>query len=316
MRLVSFLANGAVKVGAEWNDGIVDVQAAVAAHLEAQGDGDPLVLSRALAPSDMVGFVRGGRRNLDAAKAALGWLAGRGAEQRGVAGAQLHYGRSEVKVLAPLSPPGTIYAIGRNYLEHQQEEGSAQPPSPAFFGKFRNSVIGPDEPIVIPSDLTAQVDWEVELALVIGRKGKRIAKEDALAYIFGYTILNDISARDLQFVEPGQWVKGKTPDTFAPMGPVLVTADELPDAEALNLSLTVNGETRQSSNTRMLIFKIADLIAYLSKLVTLEPGDVISTGTPSGVGFARKPPVFLKGGDEVVCEVEKIGRLRNPVVIA
>jgi 2-keto-4-pentenoate hydratase/2-oxohepta-3-ene-1,7-dioic acid hydratase in catechol pathway len=186
------------------------------------------------------------------------------------------------------------------------------PKVPTIFAKFSSAVIGPGAPIVLPKNST-QPDYEGEFAFIIGRGGRHIAADHWAAHVFGYTLLNDVSARDFQMAT-SQWMIGKTFDTFAPMGPHLVSADEIADPHALDISLRINGEVLQQSNTRELIFKIPDLVAYLSSVVTLEPGDVVSTGTPAGVGFARKPPRFLKPGDDVVVRVEHIGELRNPVV--
>jgi 2-keto-4-pentenoate hydratase/2-oxohepta-3-ene-1,7-dioic acid hydratase in catechol pathway len=185
------------------------------------------------------------------------------------------------------------------------------PSVPTIFAKFPTAVIGPGEAIILPKS-SASPDYEAEMAFVIGEGGRNIPAADWRKHVLGYTILNDVSARDYQMAT-SQWIMGKTFDTFAPMGPWIVTADEIEDPHALNISLTLNGERLQSSNTRNLIFRVPDLIEFLSSVFTLEPGDVISTGTPSGVGFARKPPVYLQPGDDVAIQVERIGELRNPV---
>jgi 2-keto-4-pentenoate hydratase/2-oxohepta-3-ene-1,7-dioic acid hydratase in catechol pathway len=177
---------------------------------------------------------------------------------------------------------------------------------------YGNAIIGPDQPIVIPP-MSTQVDYEAELGVVIGRRARHVSVESAVDYVAGYTIINDVSARDLQFSD-GQWVRAKSFDTFAPMGPYLVTPDELGDGDGLGIELRLNGKTMQKSNTRNLIFKVPDLIVYISQIMTLEAGDVIATGTPGGVGFGRNPQVFLKPGDVVEIEIEGIGELRNPVV--
>ena len=185
------------------------------------------------------------------------------------------------------------------------------PTVPTIFNKFPNTVIAPGEAIVLPKNST-KPDYEAELAFVIGKGGRHIPADRWREHVFGYTIMNDVSARDFQMAT-SQWLMGKTFDTFAPMGPVLVSADEITDPHTLDISLTINGEVLQHSNTRELIFRIPELVEFLSSVVTLEPGDVVSTGTPSGVGFARKPPRFLRAGDEVVVRIEGIGELRNPV---
>ena len=216
-----------------------------------------------------------------------------------------------VRLLAPIPRPPKIICIGLNYRDHAAESKMEIPKVPTVFSKYATAVIGPRESIVLPR-LSTKPDYEAEFAIVIGKGGRYIPGAAWRQHVFGYTIFNDVSARDFQMAT-SQWMMGKTFDTFAPMGPALVTADEIADPHNLDISLTINGETLQQSNTKNLIFPIPDLIEYLSSVFTLESGDVISTGTPSGVGFARKPPRFLKKGDEVVVRVEGLGDLRNPV---
>ncbi len=213
---------------------------------------------------------------------------------------------------APVKNPSKIPAIGLNYIDHAAESKMELPKTPLVFTKFPNSITGPNDPIIIPSSLTQKVDYEVELAVVIGSRCKNVPKENALEYVFGYTIVNDVSARDLQFAD-GQWVRGKSLDTFCPMGPVIVTSEEITDPQNLKLSCEVNGELLQNDTTANMIFGVAELISTLSHSFTLEPGDVIATGTPSGVGFSRKPPIYLKNGDIVKTRVEGIGELVNQV---
>ncbi len=217
-----------------------------------------------------------------------------------------------VHLLAPLPRPPKIICVGLNYRDHAEESNMPIPSVPTIFAKFPTAVIGPDASIVLPKSST-RPDYEAELAFVIGEGGRHIPASEWRQHVFGYTMLNDVSARDYQLAT-SQWMMGKTFDTFAPMGPWIVTADEIADPHALDISLTLNGEQMQNSNTRNLIFRIPELIAFLSSVFTLEPGDVVSTGTPSGVGFARKPPVYLQPGDEVVVRIEGLGELRNPVV--
>lgn len=219
---------------------------------------------------------------------------------------------SSVTLMAPVPRPPKLICVGLNYRDHAKESGMEIPTVPTIFNKFPNTVIAPGEAIVLPKNST-KPDYEAELAFVIGKGGRHIPAERWRDHVFGYTIMNDVSARDFQMAT-SQWLMGKTFDTFAPMGPVLVSADEITDPHALDISLTINGEVLQHSNTRELIFRIPDLVAFLSSVVTLEPGDVVSTGTPSGVGFVRKPPRFLQPGDDVVVRIEGIGELRNPVV--
>jgi 2-keto-4-pentenoate hydratase/2-oxohepta-3-ene-1,7-dioic acid hydratase in catechol pathway len=219
---------------------------------------------------------------------------------------------SAVKVLAPITNPNKIICVGLNYRDHAVESGETIPTEPVIFTKFRTAINRPGGPIVLPR-LSKQVDYEAELGVIIGKKGRDIPEKAALDYVGGYTATNDVSARDLQ-LRSSQWTNGKAIDTFFPMGPYLVTPDEIGDPQQLDIQLKLNGRIMQSSNTREFIFKISQLISFLSQLFTLEPGDVISTGTPSGVGFVRKPPVFLKAGDEVSVIIEKIGELTNSVV--
>ncbi|HLG95429.1 MAG TPA: fumarylacetoacetate hydrolase family protein [Bryobacteraceae bacterium] len=220
--------------------------------------------------------------------------------------------RGAIELLAPVPRPPKLICVGLNYRDHALETGMSIPERPTIFSKFSSSVIGPGSPILLPKNST-QPDYEAELAFVIGKGGRHIEARDWKQHVFGYTIVNDVSARDFQMAT-SQWLIGKTFDTFAPMGPEIVSTDEIADPHALDISLRVNGETLQHSNTRELIFKIPELVAYLASVMTLEPGDVVSTGTPSGVGFARKPPRYLKAGDEVIISVEGIGELRNPVL--
>ncbi len=222
------------------------------------------------------------------------------------------YPLSSVKLLAPIPRPPKFICVGLNYRDHAREAGLEIPKVPAIFSKFSNVVIGPGEPIVLPR-ISKKPDYEAEFAFVIGKGGRAIPASRAMEHVFGYTIVNDVSARDFQMAT-SQWLMGKTFDTFAPMGPWIVTADEIADPHTLDLSLEIGGEILQKSNTRELVFGVPQLIEFLSAVVTLEPGDIVSTGTPSGVGFARKPPRYLQPGEEVVIRLEGVGELRNPVV--
>jgi 2-keto-4-pentenoate hydratase/2-oxohepta-3-ene-1,7-dioic acid hydratase in catechol pathway len=220
---------------------------------------------------------------------------------------------SKVQLLPPIPRPGKIVAVGLNYRDHAMESGAKQPPTiPILFAKFPNSITGAEDPIVIPVG-NPQVDWEAELAIVIGQKGKATLAAKAYEYIAGYMPLNDVSAREWQFGDK-QWVRGKSPDTFCPIGPYLTTRDEVPDPHVLGICSRVNGITMQNSNTSKLIFNVPQLIEFISAAITLEPGDIIATGTPEGVGAFRKPPIFLKAGDVVEIEIERLGLLRNVVV--
>ncbi len=224
---------------------------------------------------------------------------------------------ANIQLLAPLEPRQDLIALGLNYKTHVAEtaggRGAEPPDRPILFGKAATSVIGPEAEIRIDPKITTQVDWEVELAVVIGRRGRDIEADRALGHIFGYTVANDVSARDLQFLDGGQWYRGKSLDTFCPLGPSIVTTDELGDAGGLRLTLRVNGVTKQDASTDDLIFAIPEIVASASSGRTLYPGDVILTGTPGGVGFTRMPPEFLRAGDAVEAEIERIGVLRNRV---
>ena len=216
----------------------------------------------------------------------------------------------EAALLAPVPRPGKVVAIGRNYKDHAAESGSEPPASPLIFSKWPSSVIGPGDEIRWDPALATQVDYEAELGVVIGRTARRVSEADALSYVLGYTCIDDVSARDLQFGD-GQWVRGKSLDTFCPMGPVVVTTDEIPDPQTLDIACHVNGRTLQQANTSDMYFGVATIVSHCSQAFTLEPGDVIATGTPAGVGVFRDPPILLGDGDEVVVEIEGIGRLVN-----
>jgi len=219
---------------------------------------------------------------------------------------------SRVQLKAPIPKPGKIICIGLNYLDHAIESGQEVPEYPTVFAKFSNCVIGHKEAIVHPR-ISKQVDYEAELAFVIGRRAKAVPASQAFDYVAGYLCFNDISARDFQN-RTSQWVIGKSFDTFAPMGPVLATADEIPNPHSLHIALSINGEVMQSSNTGNMIFTVPRLVESLSAVMTLEPGDIIATGTPSGVGFSRNPPRWLKPGDVVRVEIERLGVLENQVI--
>lgn len=217
-----------------------------------------------------------------------------------------------VQVLAPLMQPSKIICLGKNYLGHVKETKASVPSNPILFPKFSTSIIGPEESIILPT-FTDKVDYEIELAVVIGKQARNIQPKEALSYVAAYTIANDITARDIQRRD-GQWTRGKGLDTFLPLGPFLVTADEIPDPQDLTLRLRLNSETMQEGSTADMIFPVPEIISFISEGITLLPGDLILTGTPPGVGFARNPPVFLKDGDQLELEIEKLGQLSNLVV--
>jgi 2-keto-4-pentenoate hydratase/2-oxohepta-3-ene-1,7-dioic acid hydratase in catechol pathway len=218
----------------------------------------------------------------------------------------------EVELGPPVPDPEKIVCLGLNYPEHAAEAELAIPPVPTFFAKFRNSLVGPTSPVILPA-VSQFIDYEGELVVVIGKRCKHVAEQEALAYVAGYTICNDVSARDLQ-MQTSQWTAGKAIDTFAPMGPGIVLAADIPDPQALTLTTRVNGEVVQRESTSQMIFSVAATIAFLSSFMTLEPGDLIATGTPSGIGARRQPPRFLQAGDIVEVEIERIGMIRNQMV--
>lgn len=245
-------------------------------------------------PGGMLGLIQAGATGLDKAREATGQA--------------LPFSTDLLSM--PLSNPSKIMAIGKNYADHARESKSAIPERPILFTKFTTTLIGPNKTVTWDPALTAKVDFEAELAVIIGQTARRVNEAEALDYVFGYTCANDVTARDLQKGD-GQWVRGKSLDTFGPMGPWLLTADEAPDPQNLAIRCRVNGQTMQDSHTRKMIFSVAYLIWFLSQAFTLLPGDIILTGTPDGVGAYREPPVFLKDGDEMVVEIDGIGQLVN-----
>ncbi|MFE6843993.1 fumarylacetoacetate hydrolase family protein [Streptomyces sp. NPDC057686] len=301
MRLLTFTTTGdpAPRLGADVDGLVLDL-----AVLAGRAGTD--------LPHDLLAFVQAGPAAQEAARRLI--------EADPAARPAGSFHRLEDVTLAAPLRPGKIIGVGLNYVEHVEESSRSLdtdkelPPRPVLFSKPATAVTGPGAPILHNGDLTRQLDWECELAVVIGRTAFRVSEEDAYEHIFGFSIVNDISARDQR--RSGQWFFSKGQDSYAPFGPVVVTADEIPDPMALDLSLRVNGVTKQKSNTRHMLFPIARLIADISSGVTLEPGDVIATGSPSGVGAGMVPPEFLVPGDTVEATVERIGTLANPVVDA
>jgi acylpyruvate hydrolase len=314
MKLVTYESAKQSRLGVVQGDLVVDV--AVAYGLIAKGriaDAKLAAAAQVLrklgrAPQDMIELLGLGERYRQALGVTVACAAGMG--KKGPKGLLVPLRRAKLR--APIAHPNKITCIGLNYADHAREQGSEPPAAPIFFLKSHNTICGPGDPIKLPPN-SAKVDYEAEFAVVIGKRGRRIPESDAHKYIAGYTLLHDVSARDMQFSD-NQWYRGKSCDTFAPTGPWIVTAEEITDPDNLRIALTLNGETMQDSNTRNLIFKVPFLISYLSQSVTWEVGDLISTGTPPGVGVFRKPPVFLKAGDTVSVSVEGIGTLTNPVV--
>src|SRR5712675_1146158 len=281
MRFVTFQRNGSAEPGVLLGKDVVSIKNA----------GFPTLLS----------VIAGG---FDARRRVQSWLDGKQPAEDVIP-------VGEARLLAPLPRPPKIICVGLNYRDHAIESKMEIPKVPTLFSKYASAVIGPGEAIQLPR-VSTKPDYEAEFAVIIGKGGRHIPGRNWQQHVFGSTILNDVSARDFQMATT-QWMIGKTFDTFAPMGPAIVSADEIADPHNLDISLTINGETLQHSNTKNLIFRIPDLIEYLSAVFTLESGDVISTGTPAGVGFARKPPRFLQPGDDVKVRVEGLGELWNPV---
>jgi 2-keto-4-pentenoate hydratase/2-oxohepta-3-ene-1,7-dioic acid hydratase in catechol pathway len=282
MRLVTYERNGQRSIGALTNNGVIDLPVASGGSL----------------PADMVALLQLGDTGVARAREAIA--------KSGTA-----ISLKEARLLAPVPRPGKIIGIGLNYADHAAEGGRELPKYPLIFTKAVSAVIGPGEAIRMPL-VTSMVDFEGEMAVVIGKCAKDVSSQEALDYVAGYMICNDVSGRDYQ--QRSSPTAGKSFDTFAPMGPVLVTRDEIPNPHSLDIRTIVSGEVMQHSNTKHLIFNVNYLIDYLSHIFALEPGDIISTGTPAGVGWFRNPSRFLKPGDTVRIELEKVGVLENPVV--
>lgn len=302
MRLATYRSTGGPRLGLLREDSLIDI-----AGLGRLSGGSAF-------PDSMQTLIDAGPEALSRLEAALASQTPEALEGAGVI-----HPLDEVALLAPIPRPRkNIFCLGKNYDEHARESFQARgeeyrpPEAPIFFTKAPTAVIGPNDPILI-HPVSTQMDWEIELAVIVGRRGRDIAPADAMDFVFGYTILNDVSARDLQTRHGKQFFKGKSLDGSCPLGPWIVTRDEIADPHALRLRLWVNGVLKQEGFTRDLIYDIPTIIATLSEGLTLEPGDIIATGTPAGVGFARTPPEFLQPGDVVEMEIEGIGRMRNPV---
>jgi len=306
MRLVTIEIAGHRRLAAESNGRYVDLQRAFAQKLAKEGIAEPQRVAHEDIPSSLRLFLEAGATAFRCAQQALDFAAESDHPD-------YVYRPEQVTLKAPIPDPRKVICVGLNYADHAAESGAAIPPEPVLFSKYPTAIIGAGEPILLPPE-SQEVDYEVELVFIIGKRGRRIPREQAMDYVAGYTVGHDVSARDWQLRKPGgQWMLGKTFDTFAPIGPALVTKDEVPDPHNLKITCKVNGELLQNSSTNQLIFKIDELVAYVSQVITLEPGDVVFTGTPSGVGFTRQPPRFLKDGDVCELEVEGIGKLVNPV---
>ena len=264
-------------------------------------------IAHAYVPAITDELFQGGKESLELAQGAIDFIL----KNPDSFDKKVVYNRSEVKVEAPVQKPGKIICVGHNFRKHIQEMGREIPSHPVIFAKFANTILGPEDDIPF-YPISEQLDYEMEFTFVIGKQARNVSEEDALDYVAGYTITNDVTYRDIQR-RTLQWLQGKTVDGSAPMGPYLVTADEIGDPTGLDMVLKVNGEVRQSTNTDDFVFNVPKLVSFLSGLMTLEPGDVVLTGTPGGVGVAMDPPQFLKDGDVVTIEIEKIGVLENKV---
>jgi 2-keto-4-pentenoate hydratase/2-oxohepta-3-ene-1,7-dioic acid hydratase in catechol pathway len=313
------VGGGARRLGALLAEGrdagsVVDLNRALALKLTAEDAGAPEAEADSLLPADVLLFLREGQRALQAAREAFAFATGALAryDAPDVRRAGIVEPRARVRLCAPVPRPGKIVAVARNYAAHAAERGSAAPPEePVLFLKAASAVIGPEDEIRLPA-ASRKVDFEGELAVVIGRRAREIRSDEALACVAGYCAANDVSARDFQN-ERGQHFIGKSCDSFAPLGPALVTADEIPDPQDLAIRTSVSGEVMQSARTKEMLFPVAEILAFASRLMTLEPGDVVLTGTPAGVGAARVPPRWLRDGDLVEVAIERVGRLRNYV---
>ncbi|MEH7547849.1 2-hydroxyhepta-2,4-diene-1,7-dioate isomerase [Bacillus sp. AFS076308] len=307
MKLITFSREGVSRVGAVEGNNVIDLNLAYQSLLESEGQLRYRQIAEAYVPSDMNGLLQGGKESLAKAEEAI-QFALKNKEDKG---RKLVLSTDEVKVEAPVPNPGKMICVGHNYREHILEMKREIPQHPVVFAKFANTVIGPEDDIPF-FPISEQLDYEAEFAFVIGKRARNVSQEDALDYVAGYTIVNDVTYRDIQR-RTLQWLQGKTVEGSAPMGPWLITTDELENPSGLEVVLTVNGEERQHTNTANLVFSVQYLVEFLSNLMTLEPGDVILTGTPGGVGFAMNPQTFLKDGDVVKIEIDQIGSLENTV---
>ena len=297
MKLVRFSTNGqSPRLGSVQADRVVDLQASLAATLTKRGVTRAQDIAAALVPQSTRAFLEGGVATQEAVASISEWVT------VPKASARLH---------APITDPSKFICIGLNYKDHADEAGMAYPKEPPIFPKWNTAILDPGEPILRPRG-EKTLDWEVELGVVIGKKARYVSKDQALDHVWGYTIVNDASARTFQMLT-SQWGAGKIPDTLAPVGPYIADRSEIPDPHALDLKTWVNGTLMQNGNTKNLIFDVRYLVSYLSSLITLEPGDLIATGTPAGVGFTRKPPVVLGPGDTVKLEITGLGTLENPI---
>lgn len=308
MKLVSYSYEGNTRIGILHEDRVIDLNYAYRSMLEAEGMIRAAKIAEAFVPANMVEFLQGGEESMARARRAVEYVLSQDADSFKY---KVVHNVSDTKIEAPVLNPGKMICVGHNYREHILEMGRGLPDFPVVFAKFSNTIVGPQDDIPF-YPVSEQLDYEAEFAFVIGKRARNVSQADALQYVAGYTIVNDVTYRDIQR-RTLQWLQGKTVEGSAPMGPWLVTSDELQNPVGLEVVLTVNGEQRQRSNTANLVFSVPYLVEFLSNLMTLEPGDVILTGTPGGVGVARDPQVFLKDGDVVRIEIDRIGALENKV---
>ncbi|WP_134698609.1 fumarylacetoacetate hydrolase family protein [Ammoniphilus sp. YIM 78166] len=307
MKLVTFQINGFSRIGYLNDNQVIDLNYAYQALLESQGQIRVKQIAEAYIPPSMVEFLQGCEQSMSLAKEAIAFVQ----NHAGTFPYPVLHSAADVRMEAPVQNPGKMICVGHNYREHILEMGRDLPPYPVVFAKFANTIIGPEDDIPF-YPVSEQLDYEAEFAFVVGKRARNVTADQALDYVAGYTIVNDVTYRDIQR-RTIQWLQGKTVEGSAPMGPWLVTGDEIGNPAGLEVVLTVNGEERQRSNTENLVFTVPYLVEFLSGLMTLEPGDVILTGTPGGVGVARDPQVFLKDGDVVRIEIDRIGVLQNQV---
>ena len=297
MKLVRFSVNGqSPRVGVLQGDRIGDILASLAGSRARRGVLRAPVIAAALAPQSTRGGLEGGAATMDAVAAITEWVS---------------VPTSSARLHAPINDPGKFICIGLNYSDHAAEAGVPVPKEPPIFAKFANAILDPGEPILRPRG-SSQLDWEVELGVVIGRPARHVSRDKALDYVYGYTIINDVSARDFQMTT-SQWMAGKIFETAAPIGPYIADKSEVPDPHVLSLKTWVNGKQVQNGNTKAFIFDVRYVVSFLSNLMTLSPGDIIATGTPPGVGLGMKPPVWLQPGDVCRMEITGLGSIENPV---
>lgn len=306
MKLVTYTFSGVTRLGAISGERVIDLPVAYAEYQLSRGNTEPAAVAF---PTDLLTFVQSDEAVWQAARDTIAWAESIATEKRAEPFVRPV---SSVQLNPPITHPSKIICVGLNYADHCREQNVEPPTRPMLFVKFPSAMIGHGETITWPEGASDQVDYEAELAVVIGREAKDVPASEAMDVIAGYTIVNDVSARDVQFSD-GQWVRGKSFDTFCPVGPYLVTRDEIDDPHQLGIRCLVNGVALQDSNTQELIFKIPYLIEFITRTCTLLPGDIISTGTPHGVGVHREPQIFLTPGDVVEVEIDGLGRLRNPV---